>query len=182
MQADWNETNVNAPSYIKNKPNVYVKPTTGIPSTDLSSSVQTSLGKADTALQSQEQADWSETDNTEPSFIKNKPTIPDVSNFVEKSQTSGLLKNDGTVDTNTYLTTAPVTSVNGQTGAVTIATGDANVIESISINGTTQTVTSKNVDLPVPTSTAVTQIVSISQSAYDALTTKDSSTLYLITS
>lgn len=60
--------------------------------------------------------------------------------------------------------------------------GEANVIESISINGTTQTVTSKNVDLPVPTSTAVTQIVSISQSAYDALATKDSATLYLITS
>ena len=63
--------------------------------------------------------------------------------------------------------------------------GEANVIESISINGTTQTVTSKNVDLPVPTSTAVYQIVSISQSAYDALVsggTVSSTTLYLITS
>lgn len=44
----------------------YQKPQTGVPSTDLSSEVQTSLGKADTAVQ--------------------------------KSQTTGLLKNDGTVN------------------------------------------------------------------------------------
>lgn len=31
---------------------------------------------------------------------------PDVSNFIEKSSTSGLVKNDGTIDTNTYLTTS----------------------------------------------------------------------------
>ena len=36
--------------------------------------------------------------------LTNKPTIPDTTNFVQKSQTSGLLKNDGTVDTNIYLT------------------------------------------------------------------------------
>ena len=47
-----------------------------------------------------------------------------LANYVQKSQTAGLLKNDGTVDTNTYLTTAPVTSVNGQTGAVTLAIPD----------------------------------------------------------
>lgn len=127
VQSDWNETNVDAPSYIKNKPNVYVKPTTGIPSTDLAQAVQTSLGKAETALQVQEQADWNETDNTKPSFIKNKPTIPDVSNFVEKNQTSGLLRNDGTVDTNHYLVNAPVTSVNGQTGAVSLNIPSAQV-------------------------------------------------------
>ena len=75
------------------------------------------------------------------------------------------------------------TSILGE-GNISVG-GDANVIESISINGTTQTITSKNVDLPVPTSTAVYQIVSISQSAYDALVsggTVSSTTLYLITS
>ena len=60
--------------------------------------------------------------------------------------------------------------------------GEANVIESISVNGTAQTVTNKNVNLQVPTSTAVTLIVSISQSDYEQLATKDASTLYLITS
>lgn len=48
----------------------YTKPAGGIPSTDLASGVQTSLGKADTAIQ--------------------------------PSQTAGLLKNDGTVDTTAY--------------------------------------------------------------------------------
>ena len=70
----------------------------------------------------------------------------------------------------------------GSTTKAIPAGGDANIIESVSINGTAQTITSKNVDLPVPTSTAVYQIVSISQSAYDNLNTPDSTTLYLITS
>lgn len=47
-------------------------------------------------------------------------TQPDVSNFISKSDTAGLVKNDGSIDTNTYLTSAPVTSVNGQTGAVSL--------------------------------------------------------------
>ena len=62
-QADWNETDTTDPAYIKNKPDVYSKPSGGIPSTDMSSAVQTSLGKADTALQS-------ETDPTVPSWAK----------------------------------------------------------------------------------------------------------------
>ena len=49
----------------------YQKPNTGIPSTDLASAVQTSLGKADSALQS-----FTETDPTVPSWAKqsSKPT------------------------------------------------------------------------------------------------------------
>ena len=43
----------------------YSKPSGGIPKTDLEQSVQTSLGKADTALQS-----FSETDPTVPSWAK----------------------------------------------------------------------------------------------------------------
>lgn len=48
----------------------YTKPSSGIPKTDLASAVQTSLGKADTALQS-----YTETDPTVPSWAKaaNKP-------------------------------------------------------------------------------------------------------------
>ena len=48
------------------------------------------------------QSDWNQSDNTALDYIKNKPTIPDTSNFVQKSQTAGLLKNDGTVDTTVY--------------------------------------------------------------------------------
>ena len=94
VQSDWNETDTDAPSYIKNKPTIpdelkdlsddathrlvtdtekatwnakgtYSKPSGGIPSTDMSSDVQTSLGKADTALQS-----YTETDPTVPSWAK----------------------------------------------------------------------------------------------------------------
>lgn len=67
-------------------------------------------------------------------------------------------------------------------GNISIQGGEANVIESISINGTTQTITNKNVDLPVPVSVDIDTIVKVTQAAYDALATKDSSTLYLITS
>lgn len=83
VQSDWEETDTDDPAYIKNKPTIpsevtestvagwgftkntgdYSKPSTGIPSTDLSSAVQTSLGKADTAIQT-------ETDPTVPSWAK----------------------------------------------------------------------------------------------------------------
>ena len=61
-----------------NEQGFYKKPSDGIPSTDLSSAVQTSLGKADSALQSQVQSDWNEADVDDPAYIKNKPTIPTV--------------------------------------------------------------------------------------------------------
>lgn len=71
VQPDWSITNPNAEGYIKNKPTIpsavtetivsgwgftkntgtYSKPGNGIPKTDLESDVQTSLGKADSALQ-----------------------------------------------------------------------------------------------------------------------------------
>ena len=52
-----------------------------------------------------------------------------------------------------YLTSAPVTSVNGQTGAVTIATGENNVIESVTFNGTAATVTNKTAAITATIST-----------------------------
>ena len=71
VQSDWNETDPTSDAFIKNKPTVpsevteqtvtdwgftkntgdYSKPSTGIPKSDLASDVQSSLGKADTALQ-----------------------------------------------------------------------------------------------------------------------------------
>lgn len=78
----------------------YLKPSGGIPSTDMDASVQTSLGKANTAVQPgdlapvatsgdyndldnlptipapQVQSDWDEANVDDPAYIKNKPTIP----------------------------------------------------------------------------------------------------------
>jgi len=71
VQADWNQANPEAIDYIKNKPTIpaevtettvanwgftknqgtYIKPNTGIPKSDLNSSVQASLDLADGALQ-----------------------------------------------------------------------------------------------------------------------------------
>lgn len=105
----------------------YQKPSGGIPKTDLASGVQTSLGKADTAVQpsdlatvatsgsyndllnkptipaAQVQSDWNEADNTKVDYIKNKPTIPDVSGKADKvvGATSGDV---ATLDANGNLT------------------------------------------------------------------------------
>lgn len=100
-------------------------------------------------------------------------------NFVEESEYVSYTIQEQLVS-GTNIKTINNTSILGD-GDISVG-GDANVIESISINGTAQTITGKNVNLPVPISTAVYQIVSISQSAYDELTTPDSNTLYLITS
>lgn len=89
----------------------YSKPSGGIPSSDMTSSVQTSLGKADSAYQ--------------------KPSggIPstDMSSAVQTSL--------GKADT--ALQTAPVSSVNTKTGAVTLAAGDIGYDDSATYdNGT----------------------------------------------
>lgn len=64
------ESTVSGWGFTKNS-GTYSKPSGGIPATDLASAVQTSLGKADTALQS-----YTETDPTVPSWAKaaSKPT------------------------------------------------------------------------------------------------------------
>ena len=54
----------------------YTKPATGIPSTDLASGVQTSLGKADSAIQSADLATVATTGNY--SDLSGTPTIPTV--------------------------------------------------------------------------------------------------------
>lgn len=86
-----------------------------------------------------------------------------LTNYVQKNQTSGLLKNDGTVDTSTYLTSAPVTSVNGQTGAVSLSipTVPSNIVTGLNSSGAATAYTIKVVDsLP---------------------STTDASTIYLVT-
>ena len=51
----------------------YTKPASGIPKSDLAEDVQTSLAKADTALQSQTIPDWNQNDETAPDYVKNRP-------------------------------------------------------------------------------------------------------------
>jgi hypothetical protein len=63
----------------------------------------------------QVQSDWNQTTTSAVDYIKNKPTIPSLSGYATESF----------VTTRGYLTSAPVTSVNGQTGAVTVSSPTA---------------------------------------------------------
>ena len=88
----------------------YVLPTGGIPKTDLASDVQTSLGKADTALQSAPVTSV----NSKTGAVT--LTASDVGAL--SSSTTFVSSFNGSSGAVTY--TAPVTSVNGSTGAVVI--------------------------------------------------------------
>ena len=73
--------------------------------------------------------------------LTNRPTIP--------TKTSDLTNDSG------FLTTAPVTSVNGQQGAVTLTLGQTNVIETVKVNNTALTPdANKAVNITVPTKTS----------------------------
>lgn len=82
----------------------YSKPSGGIPKSDLASAVQTSLGKADTALQS---APVTSVNGQTGDVTVDVPT-----------KTSDLTNDSG------FLTSAPVTSVAGKTGAVALDKSD----------------------------------------------------------
>lgn len=92
------------------------------------------------------QSDWEQSDNSKKDYIKNKPTIPaaqvnsdwnansgvaeilnkpDLTAYIEKSETAGLMKNDGTVDTNNYALTSqiPDVSILGNTDISGVADG-----------------------------------------------------------
>ena len=71
-----------------------------------------------------------------------------------------------------YLTSAPVTSVNGQTGAVSLTLGDANVIETVKVNGSALTPdANKAVDITVPSVSGkedtTNKVTSLSSSSTD---------------
>lgn len=92
------------------------------------------------------QSDWNEADNTKADYIKNKPSIPaaqvnsdwnadsgvaeilnkpNLADYIEKSETAGLMKNDGTVDTSSYALTSqiPDVSILGNTDISGVADG-----------------------------------------------------------
>ena len=123
IQADWNQTDVEAVDYIKNKPTIPTVPTNVSEFTndagyltqhqDISNlatkaevnakqdelvsgtNIKTIngnsiLGEGNIVIQGgggeQQQADWNQTDSTAVDYIKNKPTFPDTSEFVTKTE------------------------------------------------------------------------------------------------
>jgi len=117
----------------------YTKPAGGIPKTDLASDVQTSLGKADTAVQT------IKTINSESLVgsgnIPVQTPLTAGTDYVVPVSGKGLSAND--------YTDADKSKLAGiEAGA------QVNVIESVKVNGTALTPSSKTVDVAVPTKTS----------------------------
>lgn len=91
-QADWNESDTTDPAYIKNKPSIPAaqvnadwtassgvaeilhKPSIPSATSDLTN--DSGFITSSDVPSAQAQADWDESDSSDPSYIKNKPTIP----------------------------------------------------------------------------------------------------------
>lgn len=141
-----NTTQIATTAFVQNEiVDKYEKPSTGIPSSDLSNTVQASLNKADTALQS-----FTETDPVFTASVASTITSTDITNWNNKTSNSGTITGitmngsskgtSGVVDLGTVIT--EVKTINNQSiigsGNLTISGGtggDTNVIESITFNG-----------------------------------------------
>jgi hypothetical protein len=123
----------------------YQPPVGGIPKADLSQEVQSSLDKADTALQEHQ----------------------DLSKYAQLSQVQEIAADLVTKDAHT-------SDIQGLQSAIEEVASDMITAEPAEGD-------SEEVENYVVCSANVTNIVSISQADYDALETKDNTTLYLIT-
>lgn len=177
IQSDWNQSNTSAKDYIKNKPEIPVLPTLADVATsgdyeDLTntptipdvpewamSSTKPSYSVSEISGAQEELVSGTniKTINNESILGSGNITIQgggggDV-NVIESITFNG---SNVPVDAskNAAITySAPVTSVNGNTGDVTIATGENNVIESVTFNGTAATVTNKTAAITATIST-----------------------------
>ena len=105
VNADWNATS--GSSQIKNKPTLgSMAAKSSVAKTDLVSGVQSSLEKADTALQPEDISSWAKA-SSKPSYTKSEVGLDNVDNVKQYSASNP--------------PPYPVTSVNGKTGAVTVA-------------------------------------------------------------
>ena len=85
VQSDWNQSDTGADDFIKNKPTIPTVSDATVTVMQGSSQVGSfTLNAADGGTiniptpEEQVQADWNESDNQDPSYIQNKPTIPTV--------------------------------------------------------------------------------------------------------
>lgn len=156
----------------------------------------------------QVQSDWNQSDSSAVDYIKNKPTIPDTSDFVTKAEynpkevaianaLTDLNENkaDKTElpDVSTFATKTElnakqdalvsgtnIKTINGESllgeGNITIEGGGTINIDQSVISGSSNAVSGG----AVYTQMGGLKLEKITQSAYDALATKDSSTVYFI--
>jgi len=106
QQSDWNETDVDDPSYIQNKPTIPAaqinsdwnassgvaeilnKPTIPTATSDLTN--DSGFITSSDVPGAQEQADWNESNSSDPAYIKNKPTIPSAQVNSDWNASSGV--------------------------------------------------------------------------------------------
>lgn len=116
--------------------------------------------------------------------------IPDVSNFVSKTE---LLEKEEVIstalnelhndipDVSTLATAADLATVSGTVSALTAELSEAERVTSTAVNEVRNDITTlSGATANMVSSTTIRNIVAISQSDYDALTTKDAATLYYI--
>lgn len=98
VQADWAVEDPSDPSFILNKPTIPYVSDVQITLTQggvTKGSFTLNQGNATTInfdSVGQVQSDWNENDNTDPSYIKNKPSIPTVNNPTITLRQSGVVK------------------------------------------------------------------------------------------
>lgn len=137
----------------------YVKPSTGIPKSDLDSDVQTSLNNADTALQS-----YTETD---PVFVASAAygiSSSDINiwNFKYVKPSTGIPKTDFATDVQTSLDKADTALQNHQSLSAyrTSAAQDVIDAEKESTSNKVESVSSSSTDIEYPSAKAVYEYVS----------------------
>lgn len=120
----------------------YSKPLNGIPKTDLASGVQASLNKADNALQDSDISDWAKAD-TKPTYTASEVGAASVNSL-----------NSHVNNTTAHITATERANWNAAKthadSAHAPSNAQANVIETVKVNGSALTPSNKAVDISVP--------------------------------
>lgn len=159
IPSEVTETIVSNWGFTKNSGD-YTKPVSGIPKTDLSSDVRTSLDKADTALQSyNEQYTGTITGITMNGTSKGTSGVVDLGTVITEHQDISGKQNkitninkldadliDDSNTSNKFINSNNLSKLNSiESGA------EVNKIDSISVNNVNQSISNKNVDISIPT-------------------------------
>jgi len=125
VQSDWNQSDSDAPDYIKNKPDLSVYAESSELSAVATSGSYNDLENKPTIPAAQVQADWNESDSSSKAYILNKPTIPTVPVTDVQNASGSSLVSDGVATIPDP--TIPVTDVQDQNGTSLVSGGIATI-------------------------------------------------------
>lgn len=120
----------------------------GLSTNDYTNSDKNKLDLIESGAQQNVQSDWTETDTSSDAYINNKPTIPDVSNFVQKTGDTSLsgtfrpsTTNNASLGTSSYkFSNLYVTNINGNPAL----TADSNGVLPVAQGGTSRNTLTSN--------------------------------------